>query len=579
MTAAFLRANRRTWSSLRKHRNYRIFFSGQIVSVTGTWMQNIAAAWLILELTHSPVAVGLLMLCQFLPATVLGLFSGVLVDRLDVRKTVIVTQAASMASRPRSRRSRSGGVVEPWMVYLLTGFRGISLVVDHPARQAFTFQLVGPAELPNAVALNSGLFNGTRVLGPALGGAVIAVAGPGACFLLNAVSFVAVLASLRLIRPEELFPLDRGDERPTFVRGSREAFAFVRRVPLAGVLLAHRPARDDALLQLQRAPAGAREADPARGARDLRDRDRLLRRRRARWRARLGDDLAGEPAAACLAGSAAFGIAELALAPQSTLGGAAPLLFVAGLAFTLWTSNANASLQLSTPDRLRGRMMGFYYFAFNGAAPARRPARRVAGGVGRDRPRVRVRRDGRDARLRGCVFRALPRSGAAAPGCASRYGERVIDLRTDTITQPTAAMRRAIADAVVGDEQKREDPTVIALEERGAELLGHEEAVFVPTATMANQIALRTLTEPGDEAIAEGDAHIFRYELGGPAVHSGLVMKSLETEDGRFTAAQLREVVSPTRRPARGAYDARLRREHAQRRRWARLAARRRCAR
>lgn len=121
----------------------------------------------------------------------------------------------------------------------------------------------------------------------------------------------------------------------------------------------------------------------------------------------------------------------------------------------------------------------------------------------------------------------------------------MIDLRTDTITQPTAGMRRAIAAAVVGDEQKREDPTVNALEERGAELLGQEEAVFVPTATMANQIALRTLTEPGDEVIAEAEAHIFRYELGGPAVHGGLVMKSLPTADGRFTAAQLRELVNP----------------------------------
>ena len=162
MTAAFLRANRRTWTSLRKHRNYRIFFSGQVVSVTGTWMQNIAAAWLVLELTGSPVAVGLLMLCQFLPATVLGLFSGVLVDRLDVRRTVIATQAASMLLAAALAAVTLGGVVEPWMVYLLTGLRGISLVVDHPARQAFTFQLVGPAELPNAVALNAGLFNGTR---------------------------------------------------------------------------------------------------------------------------------------------------------------------------------------------------------------------------------------------------------------------------------------------------------------------------------------------------------------------------------------------------------------------------------
>ena len=121
----------------------------------------------------------------------------------------------------------------------------------------------------------------------------------------------------------------------------------------------------------------------------------------------------------------------------------------------------------------------------------------------------------------------------------------MIDLRSDTLTQPTSAMRAAIAEAVVGDEQKREDPTVIALEERAATLLGHDAAVFVPTATMANQIALRALTEPGDEVIGDGAAHIFRYELGGPAVHSGLVMKSLETEDGRFTAAQVREAVSP----------------------------------
>ncbi|HXV56871.1 MAG TPA: GntG family PLP-dependent aldolase [Gaiellaceae bacterium] len=121
----------------------------------------------------------------------------------------------------------------------------------------------------------------------------------------------------------------------------------------------------------------------------------------------------------------------------------------------------------------------------------------------------------------------------------------MIDLRTDTVTQPTAGMRRAIAEAVVGDEQKREDPTVTALEERAASLLGHEEAIFLPTATMANQIALRLLTEPGDEVVAEGRAHIFRYELGGPAVHSGLVMKPLATEDGRFTAAQLRDAVNP----------------------------------
>ena len=121
----------------------------------------------------------------------------------------------------------------------------------------------------------------------------------------------------------------------------------------------------------------------------------------------------------------------------------------------------------------------------------------------------------------------------------------MIDLRSDTLTQPTPEMRAAIAAAEVGDEQKREDPTVIALEERSAELLGQEEAVFLPTATMANQIALRVLTQPGEEVLAEALAHVFRYELGGPAVHSGLVMKSLHTEHGIFTAEQVREAVNP----------------------------------
>jgi threonine aldolase len=121
----------------------------------------------------------------------------------------------------------------------------------------------------------------------------------------------------------------------------------------------------------------------------------------------------------------------------------------------------------------------------------------------------------------------------------------VVDLRSDTLTQPTAGMRRAIAEAAVGDEQKREDPTVIALEDRAAELLGHEAAVFVPTATMANQIALKIHSQPGDEVIAEARAHVFRYELGGPAVHSGLAMKALATDDGIFTAAQLRDAVDP----------------------------------
>ncbi|MBW3592592.1 MAG: DegT/DnrJ/EryC1/StrS family aminotransferase [Actinobacteria bacterium] len=121
----------------------------------------------------------------------------------------------------------------------------------------------------------------------------------------------------------------------------------------------------------------------------------------------------------------------------------------------------------------------------------------------------------------------------------------MVDLRSDTLTQPTQGMRRAMAEAVVGDEQKREDPTVIALEERAAEFLGQEEAVYVPTATMGNQIALRLLTEPGDEVAAEGTSHVFRYELAGPAVHSGLAMKALPSTDGLLSADDVAAAVNP----------------------------------
>jgi len=116
----------------------------------------------------------------------------------------------------------------------------------------------------------------------------------------------------------------------------------------------------------------------------------------------------------------------------------------------------------------------------------------------------------------------------------------MIDLRSDTATRPTPGMRAAIAAAVVGDEQKREDPTVLELERRGADLLGQEEAVFLPTATMANQIALRILSEPGDDLLAEANSHVLIYEHGGPAVHSGLVMRPLEGRAGRFTPEQVR---------------------------------------
>src|SRR4051794_16527496 len=190
-------------------------------------MQNIATGWLVLDLTNSALTVGLLALCQFLPFTVFGLFAGVVVDRLDARRTVIWTQVVSMGIAGALAALTLAGVVTTWEVLLLAALRGVVLVLDAPARQALTFQMVGRDELPNAVALNSSLFNAARVIGPALGGIIVAAAGVGFCFALNAVSFLAVLAGLLAMRASELFPVERAEERPTLLRGTREAFAYV----------------------------------------------------------------------------------------------------------------------------------------------------------------------------------------------------------------------------------------------------------------------------------------------------------------------------------------------------------------
>ena len=369
MTAAIRRANRRTFASLRRHRNYRLFFAGQIVSVSGTWMQNIAAAWLVLELTHSPVAVGVLALCQFLPFTIFGLFAGVLVDRLDARATVIGTQAAALGLAAILAGLTLAGHVTAFDVELLTALRGIVLVLDAPARQALTFAMVGPDELPNAVALNSSLFNAARVVGPAVGGALVAAVGVGACFTLNAASYLAVLAGLLAMRPAELHPVERPDHPPRLLSGTAEALAYVRRSPatllalvvvfvvstlsfnfnvLLPVLAAQTLASDAGVFGMVTAAFGAGALVGALLSASL---------GRASWTVLVG-------------AVAGFGIAQLAVAPLRDATGAAAFLFVAGACFTLWTSAANSTVQLSTPGPLRGRVIGLYYFAFNGAGPA-----------------------------------------------------------------------------------------------------------------------------------------------------------------------------------------------------------------
>jgi MFS family permease len=368
VTAALLALNRRTFASLRRHRNYRLFFSGQVISVSGTWMQNVALAWLVVELTSSPLAVGALAFCRFVPFTIFGLVAGVVADRLDNRRLVIGTQSASMAiSATLATLALTDSATVP-LVYALALAGGTALVFDAPGRHALTFQMVGRDELPNAVALNASLFNASRVVGPAVAGVVIAAVGVGACFLINTFTFLAVLAGLLLMRVSELVPVERAEERPTVVRGVREGLEYVFRNPRMRAIIVlvtvvstvgfnfHviLPLLASETLHAGPEVFGLLSAGFGLGA--LTGALLTATLGRASWKL-------------FLLGLATFSSSLLLLAPVTSVALAAVLLFVTGASFTLWTSNGNSILQLGAPDALRGRVVSLFLFAFAGFAP------------------------------------------------------------------------------------------------------------------------------------------------------------------------------------------------------------------
>jgi MFS family permease len=356
------RAARRTFHSLR-YRNYRLFFGGQIVSQTGSWMQRIALGWYVLQLTHSPFDVGVMAFAQFFPYMAFGLFAGVLTDRLDARRTVLATQVAQLVAASALAWIALGGFAQPWMLYLIAFVNGTVLVLDVPSRQQLTYRMVGREDLPNAIALNSTLFNASRIFGPAVAGVVL-VAGAGICFLVNAVSFLAVLIGLLAMRVSEFFPLEEF-ERPRILAGTREGLAWVggqRRMlvllaltfvlstfcfnfnvtlPVLAKVTLHGSSYMYGLLS---AVFGAGALVGALGAASLgRASTKVL-----------------------LVGGIVFTGSELLLAPIHSAYVAGAVLFLVGAGFTAWSANSNASLQLAAPDRLRGRIIGLYFYAFNG---------------------------------------------------------------------------------------------------------------------------------------------------------------------------------------------------------------------
>jgi MFS family permease len=365
VTAAILRFNGRAFASVRKHRNYRLFFLGQTVSLPGTWIQRFAQAWLVYSLTHhSALAVGVLAFAQFMPFTLFSLLAGVVVDRLDPRRTVIGTQATAMVLASTIAAITLAGVVQPWHVYVIAFLGGLVQVLDAPARQQLTYRMVGRHELQNAVALNSSVFNASRIYGPAVAGVLIAAFGAGICFTINAVSFLAVLVGLLMMRPQEFYPVE-ASRRPTMVRGVREgiAYALHSREVLLILLL---------VLVVSTFCLNFNVLLPVLAKKTLDAGPRTFGALSAAFG--LGALVGGLAAAAqgrarrslMLLGSAGFGAAELLLAPVHSVWLACVLLFAAGVSFTTWSSNANSIVQLQAPDHLRGRVIGLYFFAFAG---------------------------------------------------------------------------------------------------------------------------------------------------------------------------------------------------------------------
>lgn len=365
MTAAILRAGARTFLSVRKHRNYRLFFIGQVISNTGTWMQRVAQAWLVLSLTHSPIAVGILALCQFMPFTLFSLVAGVVVDRLDARRTVIGTQVAQMFLAATIAVVALAGVARPWHVYVIAALMGLVQVLDAPSRQSLTFRMVGPAELPNAISLNSGLFNGARIFGPALAGVLIAAAGAGVCFAVNAVSYIAVLAALLMMRPQEFHPVKRR-ELPRIVAGLKEGLRFARSHEQVWLMLT-------LVFVMSTFCLNFNVLLPVLAKQTLHSGPQVFGLLSAVFGvgALIGALVSAHVSRATMGttvlGSAGFALCELLISPVRSTLVAALLLFIAGICFTTWSSNSNSLVQLASPDHLRGRVIGIYFFAFAGS--------------------------------------------------------------------------------------------------------------------------------------------------------------------------------------------------------------------
>jgi MFS family permease len=355
------RATRETFSSLRV-RNYRLFFTGQLISVTGTWMQWVAQSWLVLKLTHSGVALGTVTALQFIPSLIGGMYAGVLADRFDKRRIIMAASVAAGVLALVLGVLTATGVVELWMVYLLAFLFGIASMIEVPARQSFVTEMVGPGEVPNAVALNTAVFNAGRIVGPAVAAALIASAGLAWAFVLNGISYGAVVYGLAVMNRSALFR----DGLQSRVRTQvREGLQYAWRTPeLRRVLVIVALVGTFGMNFMVVLPLIAKETFHGdAGTYGLLSSimavgslaGSLTTARRANPTSRL-----------LIAATAALSFTMLVAAFAPTVALEALALVPVGASAMVVFTTANATFQLRTPPFLRGRLMALYTLVFLG---------------------------------------------------------------------------------------------------------------------------------------------------------------------------------------------------------------------
>ncbi len=351
-----------------RHRNYRLFFAGQGVSLIGTWVTRVATSWLVWRLTNSAGMLGIVGFTGQIPTFLLGSFAGVWVDRLDRYRVLVTTQVLAMVQSFVLATLALTGVIQIWHILALQAFQGVINSFDTPARQSFLIDMIeDKSDLPNAIALNSSIVNGARLIGPSIAGLVIAWIGEGWCFLGDGVSYVAVIASLLLMHvSRRQRPSTRKNVLQDLRDGYRYTFGFA---PIRAVLLLL------ALVSLVGMPytvllpviaartlhGGAHTLGFLMGATGVGALGGALYLASRRTVVGLGRLI---PIAASL-----FGAGLIAFGLSRALWLSLPLMLVTGVGFMLQMASSNTVIQTLVREDMRGRVMAFYAMAFMGMAP------------------------------------------------------------------------------------------------------------------------------------------------------------------------------------------------------------------